>query len=76
MFVVIKQRLLVGLPDEEKPRIIAEIFADTTDDIKNLTEVDGYIFSVGSLAYVVETGGIYAIKSDGIWHTTDGEAIS
>lgn len=76
MFIVTNQRLLVRLPDEEKSRIIAEIFADTIDDIRNLTEIDGYILSIGSLAYVVETGELYAIKSDGIWHKTNGEAIS
>lgn len=76
MFIVTKQRLLVRPPDEEKSCIIAEIFADTIDDIRNLTEVDGYILSIGSLAYVVETGEIYAIKSDGIWHTVNGEAVS
>ena len=75
MFIVTNQRLLVR-PLDEKPRIIAEIFADTADDIRNLTEVEGYILSVGSLAYVVETGEIYAIKSDGIWYTLNGEVIS
>lgn len=60
-----------------KNRVIAEIFADDLSDILTLETVEGGQLLQGSLAYVIKTGGLYVMGSDGIWYNSeDGTSAS
>lgn len=53
-------------------RVIAEIFADNVSDLPEVNDIKGYTLSMGSIAYVIATGELYVLGSDGIWYTSGG----
>lgn len=50
---------------------VAEIFADDLSDISDLKTVEGRKLSQGSTAYVIKSGDIYVMGSDGVWHNAE-----
>lgn len=50
---------------------VAEIFADDLSDISDLKTVEGRKLSQGSTAYVIKSGDIYVMGSDGVWHNSE-----
>ena len=52
-------------------RVVAEIFADDLSDISDLKTVEGRKLSQGSTAYVIKSGDIYVMGSDGVWHNAE-----
>lgn len=52
-------------------RVVAEIFADDLSDISDLETVEGRKLSQGSTAYVIKSGDIYVMGSDGVWHNSE-----
>lgn len=57
-------------------KIIAEILADEMSEISGLNSVEGYELFQGSTAYVIKSGELLVMDSDGLWYSSDGEAIS
>lgn len=60
----------------ENSHIIGEIFVDTVDELPESDGIEGYELVQGSVAYVIHSGELYVMDSEGVWHTTNGEAIS
>ena len=50
---------------------VAEIFADDLSDISDLETVEGRKLSQGSTAYIIKSGDIYVMGSDGVWHNSE-----
>ena len=57
-------------------RIIGEIFVDTVDELPESNEIEGYELIQGSVAYVIKSGELFIMSSDGVWYSTNGEAVS
>lgn len=57
----------------ERSRIIAEIYADEVSELPEQNGIDGYELAQGSVAYVIKSGGIYILGSDGKWYDSDGK---
>lgn len=57
---------------KNKNRVIAEITADEVSELPE-QQYDKYILSQGSMAYVIKSGEIYVMGSDGIWYDTNGK---
>ncbi|MCM1316538.1 MAG: hypothetical protein NC205_00435 [Prevotella sp.] len=60
----------------EISHIIGEIFVDDVSELPTPDGIDGYELVQGSVAYVVKSGELFIMSSDGIWHTTNGEEVS
>lgn len=50
---------------------VAEIFADDLSDISELETIEGRKLSQGSTAYIIKSGDIYVMGSDGVWHNSE-----
>lgn len=57
-------------------RVIDGIFVDTVDELPESDEIERYELIQGSVAYVIKSGELFVMSSDGIWYTTNGEAVS
>ena len=53
-----------------------EIVCDTKADLPTPEEIDDEGFTVGSLAWTVETGSIYGLTSTGDWINQNGETAT
>ena len=53
-----------------------EIVCDTEADLPTPEEIDSEGFTVGSLAWTVETGSIYGLNSAGDWINQNGETAT
>ena len=60
----------------EISHIIGEIFVDDVSELPTQNGIDGYKLVQGSIAYAIKSGELFIMSSDGIWHTTNGEAVS
>lgn len=56
----------------EKSHIIGEIFVDNIAELPESSGIDGYELVQGSVAYVVQTGELYVMGSDGKWYNSEG----
>ena len=56
--------------------IIGEIFVDDVSELPAPDGIDGYKLVQSSVAYAIKSGEFFIMSSDGIWHTTNGEAVS
>ncbi|MDE5772747.1 MAG: hypothetical protein K2I06_14195 [Ruminococcus sp.] len=72
MISIIKQSF-ISFTDDRKSRITAEIYADDVSELPENNGIDGYELAQGSVAYVIKSGGIYILGSDGKWYDTDGK---
>lgn len=70
MINIIKKTLISG------NRIIAEIFADDFSEIAKIRNVDGYELFQGSVVYIIKSGELCVMGSDGLWYSEDGEVKS
>ncbi|MDE5558349.1 MAG: hypothetical protein K2J32_11805 [Ruminococcus sp.] len=59
----------------EISHIIGEIFVDDVSELPAPDGIDGYKLVQGSVAYVVHSGELYIMDSDGKWFSSDGEAL-
>lgn len=56
--------------DENKNRVIAEINVDETSELPK-QEFEDYILTQGSSAYVIQSGELYVMGSDGEWYNAE-----
>jgi hypothetical protein len=59
---------------DNRSRVTAEIFVDEVSDLPETNGIDGYTLCMGSIAYVITTGELYVLGSDGKWY--NGENIT
>ena len=57
-------------------RIIGEIFIDDISELPSSTGIDGYELVQSSVAYVIRSGKLCVMDSDGNWRDMDGNQIS
>lgn len=55
---------------KNKNRVIAEITVDEALELPG-QELEGYTLTQGSLAYVIKSGEIYVMGSDGVWYNSE-----
>ena len=53
---------------EGRSDIVAKIFADDESELPAIDGIDGYRLHMSSIAYVIKTGALYVLGSDGKWH--------
>ncbi len=58
----------------ERSSIIAEIFADTSDELPAVDGVDGYTLHQGSSALVISENRLAILSGDGKWYS-NGEVV-
>ncbi len=73
MITVSERERFIKYPDDDKTRIIAEIYADDLSELPEIDGIDGCELAQGSVAYVIKTGGLYVLSSDGKWYDSDGK---
>lgn len=56
--------------DENKNRVIAELNVDETSELPK-QEFEDYILTQGSSAYVIQSGELYVMGSDGEWYNAE-----
>ncbi len=56
---------------EGRSRVTAEVFADNVSDLPEVDGIDGYALCMGSIAYVIATGELYVLGSNGAWYCGD-----
>lgn len=55
-------------------RIIGRIFVDDVTELPSSDGIDSYELIQGSVAYVIKSGELYVMGSDGKWYDTTGTA--
>ena len=63
--VIIKEQLLAM--DNGKAVCRAELAVDTAAELPSPAQTTDRVFAAGSLAWVISTGGIYGLDSQGSW---------
>ena len=58
----------------ERSRIIAEIFVDTSDELPTVDGIEGYTLLQGSLALIITESSLAVLAGDGKWYI-NGEAV-
>lgn len=58
---------------DNRSRVTAELFVDEASDLPGTEGIDGYTLCMGSIAYVVRTGELYVLGSDGKWYGGEKE---
>lgn len=76
MIINSKKFIANSVNPEVKSRVIAEIFVDDVSELSAPTEIDSYELVQGSVAYIIHSGELYIMDSDGKWYSSDGVAIS
>ena len=71
----ITKKSFISFTDEQKIRIIAEIFADDVSELPEIDGIDGCELAQGSVAYVIKSGGLYILGSDGKWYDNNGNEV-
>ena len=56
--------------------IIGEIFVDDVLELPTPNGIYSYELVQGSVAYVIKSGEFYIMGGDGLWYSTDGEAVT
>ncbi len=51
----------------------AEMFCDTSADLPSVDDIDGCLLDMGSIAYIIDTGDVYVLNSEGAWKNANGE---
>ncbi len=57
---------------DDRSLVTVELFADAVSDLPETNGIDGYTLSIGSIAYVITTGELYVLSSDGQWYSSGG----
>lgn len=58
---------------DDRSLVTMELFADAVSDLPETNGIDGYTLSIGSVAYVITTGELYVLSSDGQWYSSGGQ---
>lgn len=61
---------------DDRSRVAAELFADEVSDLPETEGIDGYTLSIGSIAYVITTGELYVLGSDGQWYANQSSSAA
>ena len=73
MMTVNEHKRFIKYPDDDKTRIIAEIYVDDVSELPENDGFDGYELAQGSVAYVIKSGRLYILGSDGKWYDNNGK---
>ncbi|MDE6672842.1 MAG: hypothetical protein K2K16_11715 [Ruminococcus sp.] len=57
-------------------RVIGQIFVDDVSELPSSTGIAGYELVQSSVAYVIRSGKLCIMDSDGNWRDMDGNQIS
>ena len=60
----------------EISHIIGEIFVDTIGELPEPSGIDGYELVQGSIAYIVQSGELYVMGSDGKWYSSEDGTVA
>lgn len=73
--MIIKSKTFLSNPvkNGEKSRVIAEIYVDKISELPAHDYDENFDMAQGSVAYVVQSGEIYVMGSDGKWYDTNGK---
>ena len=65
MFVILKEKFIRY--ENGKRLICAEIAADTVSDLPGAASIAGCTLDMGSIGWVIGTGRLYGLNSQGEW---------
>lgn len=58
----------------ERSKVEAELWVDSVAELPTIDGVEGYTLAQGSIAYVIRSGEIYVMDSEGTWYKSGGES--
>ena len=58
----------------ERSKVEAELWVDNAAELPAIDGIEGYTLAQGSIAYVIQTGAIYVMDSEGTWYKSGGES--
>lgn len=76
--MIVKSKIFLDNPVKsgQKSRAIAEIYVDKVTELPAYNFDENFDLVQGSIAYIIQSGELYIIGSDGIWYSANGEAIA
>lgn len=76
--MIIKQKTFLSNPVKsgQKSRVIAEIYVDTVSELPAHNINDNFDLVQGSIAYVVQSGELYVMGSDGRWYSSEDGTVA
>lgn len=69
-----KRYVTHALRATDRSLIEAELWVDSASELPTADGIEGYTLAQGSIAYVIQGGGMYVLDSTGIWYSTSGAA--
>lgn len=67
----IRKTVFTAFTENNRSRVIAEIYVDSPDELPGKDSVDGLEFVQSSIAYVISTGEIYVLGNNGKWYNSN-----
>lgn len=67
----IRKKTFTAFSEDNKSRIIAEIYVDDAGELPETDAFDGIELVQSSIAYVISTGEIYVLGDDGNWYNSE-----
>lgn len=58
----------------ERSKVEAELWVDSAAELPVIDGIEGYTLAQGSIAYVIRSGEIYVMDSEGAWYKSGGES--
>lgn len=74
MITIRNEHFIKFADDKQTSVVFAEIYVDTVDELPETDGVSGKILNQGSIAYVVNTGGLYVLSGNGKWYESEGKS--
>lgn len=68
-----KQYLRHALRTSERSIIVAELMVDEASELPTVDGLRGLELAQGSIAYVIRSGEMYVMDSEGTWYKSGGE---
>ena len=69
-----KRYITHSLRTTDKSLIEAELWVDSVSELPTADGIEGYTLAQGSIAYVIQSGGMYVLDSTGSWYKSGGDA--
>ena len=69
-----KRYVTHALRTTDRSLIEAELWVDSVSELPTADGIEGYTLAQGSIAYVIQSGGMYVLDSTGSWYSTSGAA--
>lgn len=69
-----KRYVTHALRTTDRSLIEAELWVDSVSELPTADGIEGYTLAQGSIAYVIQDGGMYVLDSTGSWYSTSGAA--